>query len=100
MTETVSATTARDFIGGSWSEGESGETYEKRNPWRPDEVTGVYAASTADDAIAAVEAAVEAFPGWAALPAPARAAFFFRAADAIEVRVTETVTVYQDAPLG
>ena len=89
MNETLSATTGRNFIGGEWSESESGETYEKRNPWRPDEVTGVYAASTADDAIAAVEAAVEAFPGWAALPAPARAAFFFKAADAIEARVEQ-----------
>ena len=67
MTETVSATAGRNFIGGEWSASESAETYEKRNPWRPDQVTGVYAASTADDAIAAVE---------------------------------ETVTVYQDAPLG
>ncbi len=89
MTETVSATTARNFIGGAWSKSESGETYEKRNPWRPDEVTGVYAASTADDAIAAVEAAVEAFPSWSGLPAPARAAFFFKAADAIEARVEQ-----------
>jgi acyl-CoA reductase-like NAD-dependent aldehyde dehydrogenase len=89
MTETVSATTGRNFIGGEWSESESGETYEKHNPWRPDEVTGVYAASSADDAIAAVEAAYEAYPGWAALPAPARAAFFFRAADAIEARVEQ-----------
>jgi len=89
MTETVSATTGRNFIGGDWSASESGETYEKRNPWRPDEVTGVYAASTADDAIAAVEAAVEAFPSWSALPAPARAAFFFKAADAIEARVEQ-----------
>ena len=62
MTETLSATTARNFIGGEWSESESGETYEKRNPWRPDEVTGVYAASTADDAIAAVEAARRGIP--------------------------------------
>ncbi len=89
MSETVSATPARNFIGGEWSESESGETYEKRNPWRPDEVTGVYAASSADDAIAATEAAYEAFPGWAALPAAARAAFFFKAADAIEARVEQ-----------
>ncbi|MSO96379.1 MAG: aldehyde dehydrogenase family protein [Thermoleophilia bacterium] len=89
MTDTTSPTTARNFIGGEWSESESGETYEKRNPWQPDQVTGVFAASSADDAIAAVEAAIEAFPGWAALPAPARAAFFFKAADAIEARVEQ-----------
>ena len=89
MTEMLSATAARNFVGGDWREGESGATYEKHNPWRPSEVTGVYAASTAADARTAVEAAREAFPAWAALPAPARATFFFRAADAIEARVEQ-----------
>ncbi len=89
MTEILSATTARNFIGGAWSESVSGETYEKRNPWRPSEVTGVFAASTADDARSAVEAARGAFPAWAALPAPARAGFLFKAADAVEARVEQ-----------
>ncbi len=81
--------TARQFIGGEWTESVSGETYEKRNPWRPSEVTGVIAASGSDDAMAAVESARKAFPAWAALPAPARAAFFFKAADAIEARIEQ-----------
>ena len=89
MTEMLSATAAKNFVGGEWSESEAGETYEKHNPWRPSEVTGVYAASTADDARAAVEVARAAFPGWAATPAPARAAFFFKAADALEARVEQ-----------
>ena len=89
MTEMLSATAAKNFVGGDWRESASGETYEKHNPWRPSEVTGVYAASTAEDAQAAVDAALAAFPGWAATPAPARAAFFFKAADAIERRVEQ-----------
>ena len=89
MTDTLSATAARNFIGGEWSESASGETYEKRSPWRPSEVTGIYAASGADDAKAAVAAARAAYAGWAALPAPARAAYFFKAADAIEARVEQ-----------
>ncbi len=89
MTRIISATTARNFIGGEWNESASGETYEKRSPWRPSEVTGVYAASGGDDARAAVDAAQGAFAGWASLPAPARAAFFFKAADAIESRVEQ-----------
>ena len=89
MIEILSATTAKNFIGGEWSESASGETYEKRNPWRPSEVTGVFAASTAEDAKTAVEAARGAFQAWSALPAPARAAFFFKAADAIEARVEQ-----------
>ncbi len=87
MTEILSTTASQNFIGGAWSESVSGETYEKRNPWRPSEVTGIFAASTAADAKGAVEAALGAFAAWAALPAPARAAFLFRAADAIEGRV-------------
>ena len=62
MTEMLSATAAKNFVGGDWSESASGETYEKHNPWRPSEVTGVYAASTAEDAQAAVDAALAAFP--------------------------------------
>jgi len=89
MTETLTATAARNYIGGGWSESSDGATYEKHNPWRPSEVTGVFAASTAADASAAVDAARAAFPAWAALPAPARAAFFFKAADAIEARVEQ-----------
>ena len=89
MTEILSATAARNFVGGKWSESASGETYEKRNPWRPSEATGVYAASGAEDAKAAVDAACGAFAPWSALPAPARAAYFFKAADAIEARVEQ-----------
>ena len=44
----------RIYVGGEWRESLSGRTYEKRNPWRPIEVTGVYAASSAEDAAAAV----------------------------------------------
>ena len=80
---------AKNFIGGTWRESVSGETYEKHNPWAPSQVTGSYAASTAADADEAVAAAREAFPAWKALPAQQRAGFFFKAADAIEARVEQ-----------
>ena len=99
MTETLSALAAMNFIGGEWCGSASGETYEKRNPWRPAEVTGVFAASTSVDAATAVESAREAFASWAALPAPARAAFLFKAADAIEARV-EQVAQDMTAEMG
>jgi acyl-CoA reductase-like NAD-dependent aldehyde dehydrogenase len=89
MTEMLAATAAKNFVGGEWRESGSGATYEKHNPWRPAEVTGVFAASAAEDARAAVEAAGDAFPAWAGLPAPARAGFFFKAADALEARVEQ-----------
>ena len=68
MTETLSATTARNFVGGTWSEACRARRYEKRNPWRPSEVTGVFAASTAADARGAVEAAACRFPGLGGAP--------------------------------
>ena len=87
MTDTIAA--ARNFIGGEWLPSASGETYEKRNPWRPSIAAGTFAASDARDAAAAVEAAQSAFRAWASLPAPQRAEFFYRAAAALEARVEQ-----------
>ena len=76
MTETTTETPARNYVGGEWHESAGRETYERLDPWRPSRVTGVYQSSGADDVAAAVAAAADAFPAWAALPAPARASFF------------------------
>ncbi len=102
MTETLTDAPARNWVGGEWRESASGETYEKRNPWRPSVVTGVYPASDAEDGRAAVEAAREAFTGWAALPAAQRAAFFFKTADALEARseqIAQDMTAEMGKPL-
>jgi alpha-ketoglutaric semialdehyde dehydrogenase len=87
MSETLTGSPARNYVGGEWRESARGEAYEKRNPWRPSQVTGVYPASDADDAAAAIGAARAAFPAWAALPAGQRAAYFGKAANALEGRV-------------
>jgi aldehyde dehydrogenase (NAD+) len=99
MTETLTETPARNYVGGEWLEAGSGETYEQRDPWRPSTVTGVFQSSSAADAQDAVAAAAAAFPGWASLPAPARAAFFHKAADAIEAR-TERIARDMTAEMG
>ncbi len=102
MTETLTDAPATNYVAGEWRESVTGETYEKRNPWRPSVVTGVFQASDAEDARAAVDAAREAFPGWSQLPAPARAAVFHKAADAIEGRVeqiAEDMTAEMGKPL-
>src|ERR671918_690419 len=99
MSETLTGAPARNYVGGEWREAASGETYEKRNPCRPSEVTGVYPASDAADARAAIEAAREAFPSWAALPAAQRAGFFAKAAAAIEARA-EQVALDMTAEMG
>ena len=102
MTETISGAPARNLVGGEWRDSASGETYEKHNPWRPSEVTGIYPAASRDDAAAAIAAAREAFPGWASLPAGQRAAFLGKAADAIEARaeqVAQDMTAEMGKPL-
>jgi len=99
MSEMLTGTPAKNYVGGEWRESASGETYEKRNPWRPAEVTGVYPASGAEDARAAVEVAREAYSGWARMPAPHRAAFFLKAADAVEAR-TERIAQDMTAEMG
>ncbi len=85
----VAAPTMANYVGGEWRPSLSGETYEKRNPMRPSQVVGEFAASTEEDAGAAVEAAAEASPGWARTPAAQRGAFLLAAADAIERRVEQ-----------
>jgi aldehyde dehydrogenase (NAD+) len=102
MTETVTGAPARNYVGGAWRESASGETYEKRNPWRPSQVAGVYPASDAADAQAAIAAAREAFPAWSTLPGPSRAAFFTKAAAAIEARaeqIAQDMTAEMGKPL-
>jgi aldehyde dehydrogenase (NAD+) len=102
MTETVTSVPARNYVGGEWRDSADGATYEKRNPWRPSVVTGVYPASDADDARAAIEAAQEAFPAWSSMPAAQRASFFTKAAVAIEARaeqVAQDMTAEMGKPL-
>jgi hypothetical protein len=35
MTEPLIRNPSRNYVGGEWRDGRTGETYEKRNPWRP-----------------------------------------------------------------
>jgi alpha-ketoglutaric semialdehyde dehydrogenase len=102
MSETLTGSPALNYIGGAWHESASGESYEKRNPWKPSEVTGVYPSSDAADARAAIDAASEAFPTWSGLPATQRAAFFGKAATAIEARaeqIAQDMTAEMGKPL-
>lgn len=87
------------LVGGRWRASSTGRTYEKRSPWRPGVVTGTFAAATAEDAAAAVEAAREAQPGWAALPADRRAAVLRDAAAALDARA-EQVAQEMTAEMG
>src|SRR5512145_840282 len=102
MTDMMTGAPARNYVAGEWRESAAGETYEKRSPWRPSQVTGVYPASDADAARAAIAAARDAFPAWSSLPASQRAAFFTKPASALEARaeqVAQDMTAEMGKPL-
>jgi alpha-ketoglutaric semialdehyde dehydrogenase len=89
MSETIAAPGAANFVAGKWVASRGGRTYERHNPWRPSEVVGEFPSSSAEDVDAAVRAAAEAWPEWAAMPAAKRGAVLARAAEAIESRVED-----------
>lgn len=89
MSETIAAPGAANFVAGRWAPSQGGRTYERNNPWRPSEVVGEFPSSGAEDVDAAVRAAADAWPEWAAMPAAGRGAILARAADAIESRVED-----------
>ena len=89
MTETIAALSVENYVGGEWRAARSGETYEKRNPMRPDEVVAVVPAAGERDVEEAVAAAAEAFPAWSRLPAPQRGALLVKAAAVAEERVEQ-----------
>jgi aldehyde dehydrogenase (NAD+) len=85
----ASSTTRANWIGGEWRGARSGETYEKRNPMRPDEVVGAFPACDARDVDDAVAAAQDAFPGWSRTSAPQRGNLLAKAAEVIDGRADE-----------
>jgi aldehyde dehydrogenase (NAD+) len=89
MPDTATAVGAANFIAGEWTPSRSGRTYERPNPWRPDEIVGEFPSSSAEDVDAAVAAAQEARAPWARLPAATRGAFLATAAAVLESRVED-----------
>ncbi|MDI5935889.1 aldehyde dehydrogenase family protein [Halomonas kalidii] len=76
-----------NYLDGQWLAGDSGETFENRNPADQADLLGHFQASTADDARRAVAAADRAFSGWRATPISQRAAILNRAADYLEAHI-------------
>ncbi|ABA88742.1 NADP-dependent 2,5-dioxopentanoate dehydrogenase [Syntrophotalea carbinolica DSM 2380] len=74
-------TTIQNFIGGQWVPPSTGEYGQSVNPAHDMEVVARYPLSAKSDVDRAVQAAVDAFPGWRAMPAPRRAEILFRAAE-------------------
>lgn len=68
----------RLFIAGRWVDGESGETFESRNPADTRDVVGRFQAGTRADVAMAIRAAGAALPAWRAMPAPKRGEILYR----------------------
>ena len=73
--------TFANYINGEWVE--SGKTFENRNP-ATGELVGLHSKGSAADIDRAAEAAAAALPGWSSMPAPARGAILFKAADLLD----------------
>jgi acyl-CoA reductase-like NAD-dependent aldehyde dehydrogenase len=82
----------QQFIGGAWTPAAAGRTYEDRDPFTGDVVATVPAAAP-EDAAAAIEAAAAAFEAWSATPPAERQRIFLKAADLLEERREEVVSM-------
>ncbi|MET9843610.1 aldehyde dehydrogenase family protein [Streptomyces ossamyceticus] len=89
------------YIGGDWRPAAGTDTIEVVNPV-DEQVIGRVPAGTAEDVDAAVRAAREALPGWAATPPAERGAMIGALRDALAARreeIAETVTAELGSPL-
>ena len=91
-TEIRESTANQLFIGGEWAAAEGGRTFEDRDPFTGEVVVEV-AAGTRDDARRAIEVAAAAAPAWAQTPPAARQGIFLKAADVLESRQDEVVSL-------
>src|ERR671913_2473285 len=85
--------TYRNFIAGKWVESTSSKTATNINPANTDETLGNIKQATREEARAAVEAAIEAFPGWRSTPAPARGKIVAKAARLLEEHKEELARI-------
>src|SRR5438067_12812811 len=82
----------RQYIGGKWADAASGKTFDDDDPYTGETVLRVPAGG-AEDAQRAIEAAAAAFETWAATPPAARQGIFLKAADLLEERRDEVVSL-------
>ena len=78
-----------NYINGQHVNAKSGRTFPNINPANTDEVVGLFQDSGSEDVHAAFDAATRAQPGWAALPAPRRGEYLFKAAEILESRLAK-----------
>jgi acyl-CoA reductase-like NAD-dependent aldehyde dehydrogenase len=82
----------RELIAGDWVDAVGGSTFDDVDPFNGDVVARVPAGGR-EDARRAVEAAAAAFPEWSKAPPAMRQGIFLRAADILERRQDEVVSL-------
>jgi aldehyde dehydrogenase (NAD+) len=95
-TNSTTAQTHQNYIGGEWRAASDGALDAHHNPARISEVTGHFPRSTNDDVRAAVDAAEAAYPAWRDLSVFARAEYLKKAlvlmSERID-RVSQVITI-------
>jgi alpha-ketoglutaric semialdehyde dehydrogenase len=81
-----------NFIGGQWVPSRTERTFSNINPANTDDIVGLFQASGPEDIAAAFAAAGDAQPAWAALPAPRRGEYLFKAAEVLESDLASAAT--------
>jgi acyl-CoA reductase-like NAD-dependent aldehyde dehydrogenase len=79
----------RNYIGGEWINSTSGATFSDVNPADTGEIVGEFQASGPEDVELACKAASAAQASWAAMPAPKRGEYLFKAAEILENRLRQ-----------
>ena len=79
----------RNYVAGQWVECSSKKIFANINPANTADVVGFFQSSGAEDASKACEAAANAQQAWAALPAPRRGEYLFKAAEILESRLAK-----------
>jgi aldehyde dehydrogenase (NAD+) len=82
----------RELIAGDWVEAVGGSTFDDVDPFNGDVVARVPAGGR-EDARRAIEAASAAFPAWSKAPPAVRQGIFLRAAEILERRQDEVVSL-------
>jgi acyl-CoA reductase-like NAD-dependent aldehyde dehydrogenase len=89
----MSATaTYHELIGGEWVDSAGGATFDDLDPFTGDVVARVPAGGR-EDARRAIDAAAAAFPAWSKTPPAVRQQIFLRAAEILERRQDEVVSL-------
>jgi acyl-CoA reductase-like NAD-dependent aldehyde dehydrogenase len=78
-----------NYLGGQWIECRMKRTFLNINPANVDEIVGIFQSSCAEDAVEACDTAAKAQAAWAALPAPRRGEYLFKAAEILESRLNK-----------